>query len=88
MARGAKGAIIRGRRLFRIFPSQGGDYSSLSKNENMFSKNKTKRPRKKRKSDYFRESRTLDLRCVMVITWLGALQFYVYYIKRVTVPLF
>ena len=52
---GEGGVFIRGRRLFQIFLSKGGDYSrkygnteitrnsSLSKNENMFSKNKTKR---------------------------------------------
>ena len=73
-------------RLFQIFPSNGAIIrgntvtcnSSLWKNENMFSKNKTKRPRKPAKKRlFFCESRTPVLRRVMVIKWLGALQFYV-----------
>ena len=73
----------KGGRLFQIFPSKGGDYSrkysnsqfkSVKKWKYVFQKtNKTKRPRKKRKRDYFCESRTPDLRRVMVITCMGAL---------------
>ena len=60
---GGGGGVMRGRRLVQIFLSKGGDYSrkygnsqfkSVKKWKYVFQKqNKTKRPRKKRKRDYF-----------------------------------
>ena len=60
-------------RLFQIFPSKGRLFEEIPELaihvcQKFRKQNKTKRPRKKRKRDYFCESRTPDLRRVMVIT--------------------
>ena len=73
MARGAKWGDY-----FKYFRQRGRLFEEIPELaihvcQKLRKQNKTKRPRKKRKRDYFCESRTPDLRRVMVITQLGAL---------------